>query len=292
MYSKTAFDSRKHQFSTYEKTDFKPPFMSLSRKKKFDRNFLNELVKDYSFTSSLNDLDCLRQFDIQDLKLHRYHYGFQLCGHSGGINFFIYLISIIILLFGFISFFIRPDNMPNLTQTNVIIIICTILLFKLNLYYQSSLDPYLLTLSTKPDDTRFDRYTGMLLIKKGNETTKIPFNELDAYYTHGTTGTSNISTNIIFLAHRHSNDAYGLSSSSHMKVMLGKLSYIIRFMDISKPLPNMPLLAIDRNQDPKTASVSDESVLTSEQWLAINNDTWTNQIITAEDKLNEIYGDR
>jgi len=141
MYYETAFNSRKHQFSTYEKTDFIPSLFGLPRNNKIDKNFLNEPVPDFTFAGSFDDIDCLRDhnLDLCNLNLHRYHYGFGISIYEGGPNYFVFLIALFLLLLGLMLFFIRPESLPLLSQGEVVFIICSVLLFKLNLYYQSGL---------------------------------------------------------------------------------------------------------------------------------------------------------
>ncbi len=289
-YSDTAFDSRKHQFSSYDKTDFKPSLLSLPRKNKINKKFLEERVTDYAFAGFLNNLHCSRKYykNSQSLNLHRYHYDLDNCSYEGGGGLFIFIVAIVFILVGCIVFFIHPGSQTNLSLGNTIFIISSVLIFKLNLYYQSSLDPAVLILASKTGRNRFDRFTGMLVIKKENESIEIPFKELDAY-CYLLSG-ANVSKYILFLAHRYSNNGFSTGSFSHYHAALGKLSYLIRFMDTSKPLPNLPILASDRDKDPISAQINDKSILTRGDWESMDNDDWIKQALKSGDKLKEIYG--
>jgi len=129
----------------------------------------------------------------------------------------------------------------------------------------------------------------LLLIKKENETTEIPFTELDAYYYTAPTGTLHLTAYVMVLAHRYSDNFFSFGGDSHFYTTMGKLSYLIRFMDTSKPLPNLPLLALDRNKDPISAQTKDTSNLNLKEWKELTNDEWLDQMIESGDKLREVY---
>jgi len=280
MYSSTAFDSRHDLFSSYSKTDYKPPFMSLRRKRKIDKKFLIELVSDYDFTNFTLNFKFLldHKLDPPDLDRHRYHYNFyssNCTGGSGGCM--VMMIAYLLLVLSFLT-------------ANFLLILSAASLLGLIVLYQRKQKCDESQHYPDPSDSRFDRFTGMLQLFEEGKLIEVPFHELDVYYY--TTPTIGSYRYVFYLVHRHSHRAYGLGMHSHFHAAMGEISYLIRFMDTSKPLPNVPILALDRHKDQTSAQAADFEVTSQQEWETTSNDEWTERSILSGDKLKSIYGSR
>ena len=106
---------------------------------------------------------------------------------------------------------------------------------------------------TNKNNTTFDRRTGMVRMPlKGGKVWEVRFDELEPYQFETMSPNGVFYYHLLF-GHRYS-DSYMTSPIRHMDpwVLHVDWEYYQQFMDVSKPLPDMPVLEPERALDPTT----------------------------------------
>lgn len=126
---------------------------------------------------------------------------------------------------------------------------------------------------TADDNFVLNRRTGMVHLPSGSQPRTIPFDEF-APYLHEYVSPNGFVTWALILGHEYS-DFHLLSGDYREKWKVGlEWEYYRQFMDVSKPLPDVPHLEPDRALDPTTAEWDRRMGRPSDFWRSMSEETY------------------
>ncbi len=128
---------------------------------------------------------------------------------------------------------------------------------------------------TNKNNTVFDRSTGMVRMPlKNGKVWQVRFDELEPYL-HETISPNGVVYYHLLFVHRYS-DSYMTSPTRHMDAWAVNLDweYYQQYMDISKPLPDVPVFEPDRALDPTSIAWDEKTGRPQGFWAKTPNDAF------------------
>lgn len=127
------------------------------------------------------------------------------------------------------------------------------------------------------DPTGLYRREGLVRIKLKHDVFEAPFIEFDAYRIHTPSGRGGRYYNLM-LQHRYSNTQLWMkglvTDAMNPKDINAYWSMIQQYMDVSRPLPDVPIFEPFRHRDPVTQAADRESGRDPFFWRNMTNDQW------------------
>ncbi|MFB2764260.1 hypothetical protein [Marinobacter shengliensis] len=121
------------------------------------------------------------------------------------------------------------------------------------------------------------RREGLVRIKKGKAVFEAPFIEFDAYLVHSPSGRGGRYFNLL-LQHRYSKHQLWmkglLTDAMDQKEVYAYWEMIQQFMDVSRPLPDVPIFEPFRHRDPVTAEWDQRTGRDPFKWRKISPESW------------------
>ena len=129
----------------------------------------------------------------------------------------------------------------------------------------------------RSNPTGLYRREGLVRVKRKSDVFEAPFIEFDAYRMHTASGRGGRCYNLM-LQHRYSNTQLWMkglvTDAMNPKDINAYWSMIQQFMDVSGPLPDVPIFEPFRHRDPVTQAVDRKSGRDSFFWRNMTNDQW------------------
>lgn len=129
----------------------------------------------------------------------------------------------------------------------------------------------------RSDPTSLYRREGLVRIKQKDGVFEAPFIEFDAYRIHTPSGRGGRYYNLL-LQHRYSNTQLWMkglvTDAMNPKDINAYWSMIQQYMDVSGPLPDVPIFEPFRQRDPVTEAADRESGRDPFFWRNMSNDQW------------------
>lgn len=129
----------------------------------------------------------------------------------------------------------------------------------------------------RANPTGLYRREGLVRIKKGKEVFEAPFIEFDAYLVHSPSGRGGRYFNLL-LQHRYSKHQLWmkglLTDAMDQKEVYAYWDMIQQFMDVSRPLPDVPIFEPFRHRDPVTAEWDQRTGRDPFKWRKISPESW------------------
>jgi len=121
------------------------------------------------------------------------------------------------------------------------------------------------------------RREGLVRIKEGKTVFEAPFIEFDAYLVHTPSGRGGRYFNLV-LQHRYSKYQLWmkglLTDAMNQKEVYAYWDMIQQFMDVSGPLPDVPIFEPFRAQDPVTAAHDERTGRDPFKWRKVTRESW------------------
>ncbi|MCL1481460.1 MULTISPECIES: hypothetical protein [unclassified Marinobacter] len=129
----------------------------------------------------------------------------------------------------------------------------------------------------------------MVRIKEGKEVFEAPFIEFDAYLVHSPSGRGGRYFNLV-LQHRYSKHQLWmkglLTDAMDQKEVCAYWDMIQQFMDLTRPLPDVPIFEPFRSRDPATQEWDERTGRDPFKWRKISPESWRkNHEQTYRDRL-------
>ncbi|WP_303291544.1 hypothetical protein [Marinobacter sp. SS5-14b] len=129
----------------------------------------------------------------------------------------------------------------------------------------------------RSDPAGLYRREGLVRVKRKSDVFEAPFIEFDAYRMHTASGRGGRYYNLM-LQHRYSNTQLWMkglvTDAMNPKDINAYWSMIQQFMDVSGPLPDVPIFEPFRHRDPVTQAADRKSGRDSFFWRNMTNDQW------------------
>ncbi|MAZ05985.1 MAG: hypothetical protein CME81_06225 [Halomonas sp.] len=129
----------------------------------------------------------------------------------------------------------------------------------------------------RANPTGLYRREGLVRIKKGKAVFEAPFIEFDAYLVHSPSGRGGRYFNLL-LQHRYSKHQLWmnglLTDAMDQKEVYAYWEMIQQFMDVSGPLPDVPIFEPFRHGDPVTAEWDQRTGRDPFKWRNISPESW------------------
>lgn len=138
---------------------------------------------------------------------------------------------------------------------------------------------YLSVKRGRASHTGLYRRDGMVRIQKGRSLFEAPFIEFDAYLVHGPSGRGGRYFNLV-LQHRYSPQQLWmkglLTDAMDPKEVYAYWDMIQQFMDVTRPLPDVPIFEPFRSRDPVTRARDERFGRDPWKWRKISPEDWRN----------------
>jgi hypothetical protein len=293
VYQSTAFDGRKDKISISQAVEYEPVLLkqnSENRSSAYD----TAKITDFACLSSVDELDCLRQgtLDNLGLQLQRKFYGFSQCDSINLTGCLLILVGFVMLgaaLGALVIFVVGWYQRSEYLFEYANVIIGVLLGYKLWGYVSLSIADKRKHAYPRPDDTHFDRATGMLVLKEKGNKIELPFKELEACYYKRPTKSGSLMFSL-YLRHKDSGNGYTVGNEYTICRLTVKLAWLLQFMDISKPLPDTPLLSAVRHLDPTTVEKEGHDTVKKEFWCSLSEKQFSELANASEQKLKDLCG--
>src|SRR5690554_2820022 len=129
----------------------------------------------------------------------------------------------------------------------------------------------------RSDPTGLYRREGLVRVKRKSDVFEAPFIEFDAYRMHTPSGRGGRYYNLM-LQHRYSSNQLWMkglvTDAMNPKDINAYWSMIQQFMDVSGPLPDVPIFEPFRHRDPVTHAADRKSGRDAFFWRNMTNDQW------------------
>ncbi|SDX69290.1 hypothetical protein [Marinobacter mobilis] len=136
---------------------------------------------------------------------------------------------------------------------------------------------YLTDKRQRANPTGLYRREGLVRIKEGKTVFEAPFIEFDAYLVHTPSGRGGRYFNLV-LQHRYSTHQLWmkglLTDAMNQKEVYAYWDMIQQFMDVSGPLPDVPIFEPFRARDPVTAAHDERTGRDPRKWRKITREDW------------------
>lgn len=141
----------------------------------------------------------------------------------------------------------------------------------------------------RANPTGLYRREGMVRIKEGREVFEVPFIEFDAYLVHTPSGRGGRYFNLV-LQHRYSKHQLWmkglLTDAMDQKEVYAYWDMLQQFMDVTRPLPDVPIFEPFRPRDPVTAQWDQRTGRDPFKWRKMSPEAWReNHEQTYRDRL-------
>ena len=157
--------------------------------------------------------------------------------------------------------------------------------------------PKIVFKSGKGPDWELNRRTGMVTYfdysagKRNPKPVSAPFYEFDAY-VGSTPDRQGLPMHFFYLYHRYSKlevDLNAMFGGAHRgEIAFAFWDLIQNYMDISRPLPDLPMWEEYRHLDPVTAEYDRRTGRNPRYWLDMDDDTWKAKQAEMESKVRRI----
>lgn len=129
----------------------------------------------------------------------------------------------------------------------------------------------------RANPTGLYRLEGIVRIKKRKAVFSAPFIEFDAYCVHSPSGRGSRYYNLV-LQHRYSDEQLWmkglLTDAMNPREVYAYWDMVQQFMDVSHPLPDVPVFEPFRHRDPVTAEADARSGRDPFKWRKITPESW------------------
>ena len=136
---------------------------------------------------------------------------------------------------------------------------------------------YLTDKRQRANPTGLYRREGLVRIKEGKTVFEAPFIEFDAYLVHTPSGRGGRYFNLV-LQHRYSKHQLWmkglLTDAMNQKEVYAYWDMIQQFMDVSGPLPDVPIFEPFRARDPVTAAHDERTGRDPFKWRKVTREAW------------------
>ncbi|MDC0664185.1 hypothetical protein [Marinobacter sp. SS21] len=143
--------------------------------------------------------------------------------------------------------------------------------------YSRLLLAYLTDKRQRSNPTGLYRREGLVRIKEGKTVFEAPFIEFDAYLVHTPSGRGGRYFNLV-LQHRYSKYQLWmkglLTDAMNQKEVYAYWDMIQQFMDVSGPLPDVPIFEPFRARDPVTAAHDERTGRDPFKWRKVTRESW------------------
>lgn len=141
----------------------------------------------------------------------------------------------------------------------------------------------------RANPTGLYRREGIVRIKEGKEVFEAPFIEFDAYLVHTPSGRGGRYFNLV-LQHRYSKHQLWvkglLTDAMDQKEVYAYWDMLQQYMDVTRPLPDVPIFEPFRSRDPVTAEWDQRTGRDPFKWRKISPESWRkNHEQTYRDRL-------
>lgn len=222
-------------------------------------------------------------------------------GFWSGVQGFLYIIYMCAALAFFISFlplaahvigvFVRGANMDEfvtIAQSYTYIYILIAACYFVGKYGRLLL-AYLTDKRQRANPTGLYRREGVVRIKEGKEVFEAPFIEFDVYLVHTPSGRGGRYFNLV-LQHRYSKHQLSmkglLTDAMDQKEVYAYWDMLQQYMDVTRPLPDVPIFEPFRLRDPVTAQWDERTGRDPFKWRKISPEAWRkNHEQTYRDRL-------
>lgn len=141
----------------------------------------------------------------------------------------------------------------------------------------------------RANPTGLYRREGVVRIKEGKEVFEAPFIEFDAYLVHTPSGRGGRYFNLV-LQHRYSKHQLWmkglLTDAMDQKEVYAYWDMLQQYMDVTRPLPDVPLFEPFRSRDPVTAKWDERTGRDPFKWRKMSPESWRkNHEQTYRDRL-------
>ena len=129
----------------------------------------------------------------------------------------------------------------------------------------------------RANPTGLYRREGMVRIKEGKKVFKAPFIEFDAYLVHTPSGRGGRYFNLV-LQHRYSKHQLWmkglLTDAMDQKEVYAYWDMVQQYMDVTRPLPDVPIFEPFRPRDPVTAQWDERTGRDLFKWRKMSPEAW------------------
>ncbi|MDC0662913.1 hypothetical protein [Marinobacter sp. SS21] len=136
---------------------------------------------------------------------------------------------------------------------------------------------YLTDKRQRANPTGLYRREGLVRVKEGKTVFEAPFIEFDAYLVHTPSGRGGRYFNLV-LQHRYSKHQLWmkglLTDAMNQKEVYAYWDMIQQFMDVSGPLPDVPIFEPFRARDPVTAAYDEHTGRDPFKWRKVTRESW------------------
>lgn len=207
---------------------------------------------------------------------------------SVAVGFFASLAGLAIAIIGLVMHHPTLSNFATLLDS-VKYYFGTVVLLYIGGKYGRLLLAHLTDKRQRANPTGLYRREGIVRIKEGNEVFEAPFIEFDAYLVHTPSGRGGRYFNLV-LQHRYSNHQLWmkglLTDAMDQKEVYAYWDMLQQYMDITRPLPDVPIFEPFRSRDPVTREWDQRTGRDPFKWRKMTPEFWRkNHEQTYRDRL-------
>ena len=210
-------------------------------------------------------------------------------GFLSGLQGFLYILYMCAALAFFISFLpLAAHTLGVMTRGGSVDEFATVFYSYLYIYlvigicyfggkYGRLLLAHLTNKRQRANPTGLYRREGVVRIKEGKEVFEAPFIEFDAYLVHTPSGRGGRYFNLV-LQHRYSKHQLWmkglLTDAMDQKEVYAYWDMLQQYMDVTRPLPDVPLFEPFRSRDPVTAKWDERTGRDPFKWRKMSPESW------------------
>lgn len=194
----------------------------------------------------------------------------------GAVVFFVSLIPLLIGVISVLVYHPTIQDMVSFLDAIKYIIIAPVFCYFGGKYGRLLL-AHLTDKRQRANPTGLYRREGLVRIKEGKSVFEAPFVEFDAYLVHTPSGRGGRYFNLL-LQHRYSKHELWMkglvTDAMNQKDIYAYWDMIQQFMDVSGPIPDVPIFEPFRSRDPVTKEWDERNGRDPFKWRKISSESW------------------